>query len=282
MPNDIPDWSGASIGPAFSPGTFSVAAGTTSTVYSGIVQPGTHALKVYCQSADPTFKAAKVTVTDTTLGLPIEVWNAPVSPNLLVPLDDISVPTVAISVQALAGTASVGSVIFLLSDQAVAVSNDIAGSIPVDIAQLNGAFLVATESGGVYNSFPIRNVGRVRTIQGNALSVAPNSNVNFGNSFTDPLVWGLSANMTAYNCTLSGNQVGVVGSPSGTFFPLLFYATPSATNLLWNEALPVAFQSPIDLGVVLSGDTSYQLQARSGPSGSSVGLALTVYAGSRW
>lgn len=282
MPNDIPDWSGASIGPAFSPGTFSVAAGTTQTVYSGIVQPGTHALKIYCQSADPTFKAAKVTVTDTTLGLPIEVWNAPVSPNLLVPLDDISVPTISVSVQALAGTASVGSVIFLLSDQAVAVSNDIAGSIPVDIAQLNGAFVTAQESGGVYQSFPIRNVGRVRTIRGTSLGLAQNTNTNFDSSFTDPLLWGLAASAQGYNVSTAGCSIGVVGSPSGTYVRILDFATPAATNLLWTQSLPVAWQSPIDLGPLLSGDTSYQLQVRTGPTGSSIVVACTLYAGSRW
>jgi hypothetical protein len=284
VPNDIPDWSGAVLSPALSPGTFTVPANTTATVYSGATQPGTHALKVYCQSADPTFKAAKVVVTDTTTGFVIEQWLSPVTPNLLVPLDDVSVPTVSVAVTALAGTASVGSVVFLLSDQAVAVSNDIAGSIPVDIAQLNGAFLTSQESGGVYQSFPIRNIGRIRTIRRASLGAVASSTVLYDSTFTDPLLWSLVTNIGIFNCSTAGCAVQVKGAPSGAALDIMDFLTPPAAGLLYTHVMGITWQSPIDLGLMLPGDTSYQLQVLWGPigAGASGAASVTLYAGSRW
>lgn len=122
-------------------------------------------------------------------------------------------------------------------------------------------------------------VGRIATIRGNALNVAQNSTVNFDASFTDPLIWTIRYNVTYFNSTLSGNIVGIQGSPSGTFIQMLNVAVANATNVLFYSSEDVAFASAVDLTLLLPGDTSYQLQVRSGPTTSAGGWGVTVYAG---
>jgi hypothetical protein len=122
-------------------------------------------------------------------------------------------------------------------------------------------------------------VGRIATIRGAALTVAQNSSANFDTSWTDPLVWTLRYNLTYFNSTLAGNQVGIVGSPSGAFLSLANVAVANATNLLFNWGEDTVFTSAIDLTLMLPGDTSYQLQVRTGPTTTAGGWGVTIYAG---
>jgi hypothetical protein len=122
-------------------------------------------------------------------------------------------------------------------------------------------------------------VGRIDTLRGQSLSVAQNSTVNFDSSFTAPLLYTLSAMFTVFNSTLCGNSVGVQGSPSGTYAKLLDYIIPAATNLLYTYPVEITWGQAINLLALLPGDTSYQLQCRSGPSTATQGVSLTIYAG---
>lgn len=124
-------------------------------------------------------------------------------------------------------------------------------------------------------------VGRVSTIRGSSLSAAQNSSVNFDSSFTDPLIWTLRYNMSYFNCALAGNTIGIVGSPSGSFLRLLDVVTAAATNLLFNWGEDVVFASAMDLTLLLPGDTSYQMQLRTGPTSSSGGWGITIFAGAQ-
>jgi hypothetical protein len=124
-------------------------------------------------------------------------------------------------------------------------------------------------------------VGRISTIRGSSLSIAANSSQNFDSSFTDPLIWTVRYNCTYFNCALAGNSIGIVGSPSGTYVRLVDVVTAAATNLLFNWGEDVTFSSAMDLTLLLPGDTSYQLQARTGPTNSNGGWGITIYAGAQ-
>lgn len=122
-------------------------------------------------------------------------------------------------------------------------------------------------------------VGRIATVRGAALQVAANSAVNFDAAFTDPLIWGFRYNYTYFNSLVAGNIVGIVGSPSGSFLSLANVATESSGSSAYIFGEDVSFASALDLTLVLPGDTSYQLQVRTGPTSTTGGWGVTVYAG---
>lgn len=124
-------------------------------------------------------------------------------------------------------------------------------------------------------------VGRVSTIRGASVQVPPNSTVNFATSFTDPLIWTVRYNLVYFNPTVAGSAIGIQGSPSGGFLDLLDVVTPNASNLLFNWGEDVTFSSAMDLTLLLPGDTSYQLQVRSGATVATGAWGITVYAGAQ-
>jgi hypothetical protein len=122
-------------------------------------------------------------------------------------------------------------------------------------------------------------VGRISTIRGDSLTVNPSSTEDFDASFTAPLLWAMIADVSSYNCTLAGNSVGILGSPSGNYLPILHFITPAATDLLYVFPIEIEWPSPISLMALLPGDTGYQLQVRTGPTTAVVAVGLTLYAG---
>lgn len=122
-------------------------------------------------------------------------------------------------------------------------------------------------------------VGRISTIRGAALQVAQNSSVNFDASFTDPLIWTVRYNYTYFNSLVAGNTIGIVGSPSGTYIALLHIATEASGASAYVFGEDITFSSAADLTLLLAGDTSYQLQVRSGPTSTTGGWGVTIFAG---
>lgn len=124
-------------------------------------------------------------------------------------------------------------------------------------------------------------VGRISTIRGASLQVATVSTVNFDATFTDPLIWTVRYNFVYFNPTVAGNAIGIQGSPSGSFLTLLHIVTPNASNLLYNWGEDVVFTSAMDLTLLLAGDTSYQLQVRSGATVATGAWGVSIYAGAQ-
>lgn len=122
-------------------------------------------------------------------------------------------------------------------------------------------------------------VGRIATIRGASLNVAPSSSVNFDASFTAPLIYTLNGDVAYFNSLTAGNSIGVVGSPSGSFLKIVDYATPTAGSNNYIYPFTVTWTSAINLAALLPGDTSYQLQVRSGATGTTGVLAITIYCG---
>jgi hypothetical protein len=149
MPNDAPDWSITNATPAIDLGAFTVGAGVLQTVYDSVTPPGTHALKIYLQSNSVTMTALGVTVYDGTSGQIIQGFSVPVSTNLVVALDDVTVPRVKVTVTGATGAGTTGRVVAFLSDQAVFIDNDVGDPIPVLITSVGSAV------GASGNSVPV-------------------------------------------------------------------------------------------------------------------------------
>jgi hypothetical protein len=122
-------------------------------------------------------------------------------------------------------------------------------------------------------------VGRIDTIRGASLSAVPSSSTNFDASFVAPYLYAINGDLTSFNCSVAGNTIGIVGSPSGTYVKIVDYVTPAATNLLYIYPFTITWGQAINLLALLPGDTSYQLQVRSGATGSNVAMSVTLYAG---
>jgi hypothetical protein len=70
-------------------------------------------------------------VYDATLAMILQIWSSPSGPFLFLPVDDISTPTIRVSVTTFATQTCQVSVIAFLSDQAVAIDNTLDAGIPV-------------------------------------------------------------------------------------------------------------------------------------------------------
>lgn len=257
MPNDVPDWSGVNLSPATDLADFTVLAGATDTVYSGAVPPGTHAIKVYVQTTSGPFKAASVTVTDTTLGATLESWTSPTASSLITPIDDLSVPTISVSVTALAGLATKGSVIAFLSDQAVAVANDPSTPIPfvpappplAAVLPISGG-IAANASGTIIPGVS----GKIITVYGGFLGFSPSGTQG---ATAGVLKWGSGTQLARLRADVGqATAVGTFYLPP-TIYPL---AAVSPWVSAAGDSLVVSNDAASVSTVQLSGYVSYTQQ----------------------
>lgn len=244
MPNDAPDWSITNATPAIDLGAFTVGAGVLATVYDSVTPPGTHALKIYLQSNSATMTALGVTVYDGTSGQIIQGFSAPVSTNLVVALDDVTVPRVKVTVTGATGAGTTGRVVAFLSDQAVFIDNDVGDPIPVLITS------VGSGVGASGNALPV-------AIGPRGIPFVSTSAVNFAKSVTLSIPAGSTFNrISQLAVTWSG---ATAGAPSLT-------VADSLGAVLWQAvvsvqaagAQPPPFTFPVPL-TVTTGDGSVVL-----------------------
>lgn len=147
MPNDNPDWTNAVATPAIDLGAFSVPANTIATVYNGPLPAGTHAIKVFVKSTDPSNNAQQVTIIDPADAHTIASFFHPIGTSLVTAVDDVTTPNIRVDVQAAVTQASTGRVVAFLSDQAVTVDNDPNSPVPI-IGPGSGGRISTVSPGG--------------------------------------------------------------------------------------------------------------------------------------
>src|SRR5260370_20424166 len=131
MPVDNPDWSQRLISPAISLAAQNVPLNSIVDVFTGDLPQGTHAIKVYLNAGISGAQGSQVTVTDTPLALLVQTWTNPRGPFLFLPVDDITTPTIKVTVTTFATFTCQVKVVAFLSDQAVAVDNNPDAGVPV-------------------------------------------------------------------------------------------------------------------------------------------------------
>lgn len=146
MANDNPDWTTRTATPALKMGTTTVvSAGATGTVFTGAVPAGIHAVKVYVESADPSFNASQIQFVNNATGHVMVTFNSVAGTEVIAQVDDICTPSIKVTVTAPATHSTTATVVAYLSDQAVWIDNDPSSPVPV---RGNNGFPVIVQQGG--------------------------------------------------------------------------------------------------------------------------------------